>query len=159
MESHHWQIILNFLPMVGTTISTFVLIAGLLIKNDKLKLTAIILILFMSVSGFIIHKIGEKTEQGLYNDPTINHTAFVAFEETAQPAFFMHSVAGALSLVALALYNKRKKAFNIIGIVILSLSIPTIGLMSYAGYLDGKVKHVEINTVFPINPIGAVISP
>lgn len=150
-----WQIFLHYLPIIGTTISTFVLIAGLLIKSDRLKLIAIILIFFMSVLGFVVHKAEEKAEQRLENDTSMYQPAIVAHKETALPAFVMHSIAGVLSLIALALYNTRKKAFNILGTVILALSLTAAGLMSYAGYLDEKIHHVEINTVFPMSSIGA----
>ncbi len=145
MTAAHWHLLINHLPIIGTTISTFLLIAGLLLKNDQLKIISLLLILVMSVFGFIAHETGERAEHSLENDMTVNHAAIEEHEEAAKPAFIVHNIAGFFSLVALALYKKKKRIFNIIGVFIVVLTLSATGLMSYAGYLGGKIRHSEIN--------------
>ncbi len=144
MTAAHWHLIVNHLPIIGTTISTFLLIAGLLLKNGQLKVISMILILIMSVFGFIAHETGEKAEQSIKKEMYINEAAIEAHEEAAKPAFIVHNIAGLLSIIALLLYKKKKKIFNIIGVGIIIISLSAAGLMSYAGYLGGKIRHTEI---------------
>lgn len=145
MASATWQLIINYLPIIGTTISTFLLIAGLLVKNDKLKLIAIVLILVMSTLGFIVFETSEKTERILESDITINHAAVLAHEYASKPAFLAHTIAGLFSLIALILYKKKKKVFNIIGTAIVAFTLFSAGLMSYAGYLGDRITHAGVN--------------
>jgi uncharacterized membrane protein len=149
MTAAYWHLILNHLPIIGTTIATFLLIAGLLLKNDQLKLISIILIFTMSVFGFLAHETGERAEDQLKNDPTISEQAIEQHEEAAKPAFIVHNIAGFLSLVALAFYRKKRKVFNAIGILIVVISLAAAGLMSYAGYLGGKIRHDEAVVTIP----------
>lgn len=145
MTAAHWHLIINHLPIIGTTLSTILLITGLLLKNNQLKFIAVILILVMSVFGFLVHETGEKAEQRVKNDLSINEVAIEAHEEAAKPAFVVHSIAGLLSLMALFFYKKKKNLFNIISVLIISISLSAAALMSYAGYLGGKIRHTEIS--------------
>ena len=145
MTAAHWHLIISHLPIIGTTISIILLISGLLLKNGQLKLIAIIFILIMSVFGFLVHETGEKAEQQLKDEQSINEAAIEAHEEAAKPAFVVHNIAGFLSIMALLFYKKKKKLFNIIGILIISSSLSAAALMSYAGYLGGKIRHTEIS--------------
>lgn len=149
MTAAHWHLILNHLPIIGTTIATFLLIAGLLLKNNQLKLISIILIFIMSIFGFLAHKTGERAEKQLRNDPTINEVAVEQHEEAAKPAFIIHNIAGILSMAALAFYRFKKKVFNAIGVFIVVISLSAAGLMSYAGYLGGKIRHDEAVVTLP----------
>lgn len=148
MTAAHWHLIVNHLPIIGTTISTFLLITGLLLKNGQLKLISVVLILIMSVFGFITHETGEKAEAEINKDLTVNEAAIEAHEEAAKPAFIVHNIAGLLSITALLLYKKKKKVFNIIGISIVIISLSAAGLMSYAGYLGGKIRHSELTSSY-----------
>jgi uncharacterized membrane protein YphA (DoxX/SURF4 family) len=153
MTAAHWHLILNHLPIIGTTLCTFLLIAGLLLKNEQLKIIALALIIIMSVFGFIVHETGEKAERQLKNDATINQAMLEEHEEAAKPAFIVHNIAGLLSITGLLLYKRKKKAFNIIAVVIVALSLSAAGFMSYAGYLGGKIKHGELNSEAIYTPV------
>ena len=146
MTAAHWHLIVNHLPIIGTTISTFILIAGLLLKNNQMKLVSIVFLVIMSIFGFIAHETGEKAEHALRKDPTINEAALEAHEEASKPAFMVHNIVGLLSIISLALYRKRRKAFRVLAICIVAFSLTAAGLMSYAGYLGGKIRHVEISS-------------
>jgi len=141
MTAAHWHLVLNHIPIIGTTISTLLLIAGLLLKNEQLKLITVILILIMSVFGVIVHETGEKTENNIKKDVTVNQSMVEQHEEAAKPAFIVHNIAGVLSLIALFVYKKKRKTFNIIASLIVVISLSAAGLMSYAGYLGGKIRH------------------
>jgi uncharacterized membrane protein len=149
MTAAHWHLILNHLPIIGTTIATFLLIAGLFLKNDQLKLISIILIFIMSIFGFLAHETGERAERQLKKDATISEQAIEQHEEAAKPAFIVQNIAGILSIVALLFYRKKKKVFNTIGIGIVVISLSAAGLMSYAGYLGGKIRHDEAVVTIP----------
>lgn len=143
MTAAHWHLVLNHIPIIGTTISTLLLIAGLLLKNEQLKLISVIFIMIMSVFGVIVHETGKKTEREIKKDLTINQDAVEQHEEAAKPAFLVHNIAGILSLIALILFKKKRKAFNVIASIIVVISLSAAGLMSYAGYLGGKIRHSQ----------------
>lgn len=143
MTAAHWHLVLNHIPIIGTTISTLLLIAGLLLKNEQLKIISVIFILAMSVFGVIVHETGEKTERNIKNDQTVNQYAVEQHEEAAKPAFLVHNVAGMLSLIALTFYKKKRKVFNVVASLIVVISLSAAGLMSYAGYLGGKIRHSQ----------------
>jgi uncharacterized membrane protein len=144
MTATHWHLIVNHLPIIGTTLSTFLLLAGILLKNKQLQIIALSLILLMSVFGFIAHETGERAEGAARQEQNINQAAVEAHEEAAKPAFLVHNIAGLVSLIALVSY-KRKKLFNILGICVVGVALVAAGLMSYAGYMGGKIRHSNLN--------------
>jgi len=141
MTASHWHVIINHLPIIGTSICTLFLLMGLILKNDQIKLISIGSIIVMTVFGFIAHKTGENAEHSIQQTHEM-HEAIEAHEEAAQPGFIMHNIAGILSLITLVLY-KKKKIFNALAIVLMILCLLTVSSLGYAGYLGGKIRHEE----------------
>jgi uncharacterized membrane protein len=144
MTATHWHLIVNHLPIIGTTLSTFLLLAGILLKNRQLQLISVSLIFVMSVFGFIAHETGEKAERAVKQEQAVTDAALEAHEEAAKPAFLVHNIAGLLAIIAL-IFSKKAKLFNALGICMVVVALTAAGLMSYAGYLGGKIRHSNLN--------------
>lgn len=141
MTASHWHVIINHLPIIGTTICTLFLLMGLILKNNQIKIISIGMIVIMSVFGFIAHETGERAEHSIRQTEAM-HEAIEAHEEAAKPGFIMHNIAGLLSLITLAVF-KKKKIFNILASLLVVLCIITVSSLGYAGYLGGKIRHEE----------------
>lgn len=143
MTASHWHLVINHLPIIGTTLATIFLLAGIILKNKPMQVVAIGFIFVMSIFGFIAHETGEKAEHSIENTVGINESALETHEEAAKPAFIVHNITGLLSIVGLILFGLRKKAANWLAILIFISGLASAGLMSYAGYLGGKIRHQE----------------
>ena len=65
MEGAHLHLLLNHFPVIGTIISTLVLIAGMVLKNDTIKKTALALVVFTALMTIPAFLSGEDAEEAL----------------------------------------------------------------------------------------------
>lgn len=145
MTATHWHLVINHLPIIGTTLATIFLLAGIILKNKPMQIVSIGFIFIMSIFGFIAHETGEKAEHAIENYAGVNEAAIETHEEAAKPAFIVHNITGAFSILGLILFSLRKKSASWLAIIIFLGGLTSAGLMSYAGYLGGKIRHPEVS--------------
>lgn len=144
MTATHWHLVVNHLPIIGTTIATIFLLSGIILKNKVTQVIATIFIVIMSAFGFIAHQTGEKAEHSIEGYTGVNESAIESHEEAAKPAFIVHNITGILGILGLILFGLKRRAASWFVVIIFIGGVASAGLMSYVGYLGGKIRHPEV---------------
>lgn len=144
MNTAHWHLILNHLPIIGTLGGVVVLFYGLLRKSNDTKVLGAFLILAMAIISVIVMETGEAAEEVVEKIPGISEAAMEAHEDAAKIANGILIASGVLATISLTLHFFKKNAVTIAMSATLLLSSVAFGFMGYTGYLGGKIRHTEI---------------
>lgn len=145
MSPLHIHLALNHLPVIGTFIAFFLLLAGLILKQEPIIKVTMALLVLLSLSGIIVYKTGEPTEESAENLPGVNEQVIETHEEMAEKAIGALIILGIVSLGGLSIYRKNdlppvyKKS-------VLLICIITGILLLRTAYLGGQIRHTEIRS-------------
>src|SRR5262245_10921687 len=106
MNTAHWHLLLNHIPVTGVVLGTLVLIAGQLLKNDTVRRTALGIFVFASLMAVPAYLTGEGAEEMAEKLPGVTETAIEAHEESGKTFLILAILTGALALLAF-FYGKR----------------------------------------------------
>lgn len=143
MNATHLHLITNHLPVVGFALSAIALIWGMYSKSRSTLLLAFTLIFISAVGGFIAGNTGESAEEAVENNIGITHDSIHEHEEAAEAAMPFVIASGILSLVAGFLLFKNHKFAGLSQWALLLAVTAGCGLSMRAGWLGGKIRHVQ----------------
>ncbi|MFN8700089.1 MAG: hypothetical protein ACK500_05530 [Flavobacteriales bacterium] len=145
MNAIHLHLIANHIPILGSVIGLFVLLAGFFFRNREVRITAAAILLFASIGGVVTNKSGEEAEEVVEDLPGVSHDLIHEHEEMAEKA--MPFILATAVLAAASLFGeiKRKKFARIASLLLLISALGVSTLSGYAGYLGGKIRHPEID--------------
>ena len=146
MNTAHFHILVNHLPIVGLLIGILVLIAGLLLKKSEIKLTALGILIFSAPSSFFAFFTGEGAEEVVENMSGISETLIHVHEEYAESFFTLTLVLGAVALIAFIAEIKKLKYGRLLVILVLLLAISDGILAKFVGTSGGEIRHSEIRS-------------
>ena len=144
MNNAHFHLVVNHLPIVGLIIGTLTLIAGLLLKQREVKLTALSVFIFSAVTSIIAFYTGEGAEEVVENISGISETLIHTHEEYAESFFTLTLVLGSLSLIGFIAEIKSNKYAKHLTYLILVIAIADGVLAKYVGTSGGEIRHTEI---------------
>jgi uncharacterized membrane protein len=159
MNSIHWHLLLNHIPIIGTMVATAFLVAGFAFKSKPIKMAALGAVFVLSICAIVANKTGENAEESIENVAGINEQMLDEHEDAAGPALVTHVVAGLLSAIALFLLYKEKKGAEIAFIIALLVTLTAVGLMARVGYLGGQIRHTEISSAAGPNGEAGTATP
>tara|TARA_R110002074_G_scaffold20852_1_gene65354 strand:+ start:5938 stop:6426 length:489 start_codon:yes stop_codon:yes gene_type:complete len=146
MNDAHFHLVVNHLPIVGVLIGLLVLSAGLIMKKPQIKSTALGIFIFSALTTIVAFLTGEGAEEIVENLPGISETLIHKHEEYAELFLATMQILGVVSLITLFLQYK-KLSFSKYGFVlILLLSMASIGVAKYVGTSGGEITHIEIRS-------------
>lgn len=149
MNTAHWHLVLNHLPIVGTYLSLLVLFVGILIRNQNIKNTGLglfILAALMAIPAFLT---GEGAEDVLESAGQASKQFIEAHEEMAEKAFWICEALGVLSLIALFTSIKSMKIARTMSLIVFVAGILASALWIRVGNSGGEIRHTEIRTGNP----------
>lgn len=141
----HLHLLLNHFPIIGTAISIFVLLTGILKKSDDVKKTAILILILTAFVTIPVYLTGDKAQEmieGNYDD--VEESYIEPHEDLALYSFIAMDIAGAIGLLSLLMYRKPKILPNSFTYFILAVLLIVNGMMAYTANLGGKIHHPEI---------------
>jgi formate hydrogenlyase subunit 3/multisubunit Na+/H+ antiporter MnhD subunit len=144
MNNAHFHLVVNHLPIVGLLIGTLILIAGLLVKQRDVKLTALGVFIFTAITSIVAFYTGEGAEDGVENIAGISETLIHTHEEYAVSFFTISLIIGGLALIVLIAEIKKLKYTKYFIYLILLLALADDVLAKYVGTSGGKIRHSEI---------------
>jgi len=149
MNDAHLHLVVNHFPIIGTIFGLGILIAGLVLKNNSVKNTAYVLLVFAAIFAFISMSTGEGAEEMVEDMPNIGKQIIHEHEELAEKLALLLYATGIFSLVALYTSLKNHKFSKIASYITLVLAIGAAVLGSSVGTSGGEIRHTEIrdNTV------------
>ena len=154
MNQTHIHLIITHLPIFGSLLGGMVLAYGLLTKTKQTLIAAYILLIISSLGAGIAYLTGEGAEEGVEKIPGIIKNMIGQHEEFALIALISLILLGISSIFGIFFAVKQSALTFKIAITTLIISFISFGIISYTGYLGGKIRHTEIENKSP-----AVIQP
>ncbi|MBK8382559.1 MAG: hypothetical protein IPL16_11860 [Ignavibacteria bacterium] len=109
MNAAHLHLLLNHFPIIGTAISIFVLLIGIIKKSDDVKKTSILILILTAFITIPVYLTGDKAQEmieGNYDD--VDESFIESHEDFALYSFIAMDIAGAIGLFSMFLYRKPK---------------------------------------------------
>lgn len=154
MNQTHIHLIITHLPIFGSLLGGIVLVHGLLTKTKQTLIAAYILLIITSLGAGIAYLTGEGAEDGVEKIPGIVKSMIGQHEEVALIALISLILVGISSIFGIFFTVKQSPLTFKIAFTTLIICFISFGIISYTGYLGGKIRHTEID-----NKPSVVIQP
>jgi formate hydrogenlyase subunit 3/multisubunit Na+/H+ antiporter MnhD subunit len=147
MNTVHWHLLLNHLPIIGGIIGMGILVAGFVLKNNPIvKRTALGVFVFSAVFAIPAFLTGEGAEEAVENLPGVMESLIEEHEDLGKLFLLLVSTLGVVSLLALFADIKKLKAAKTLYFLVLLVGMVSIYFGATTGVSGGKVRHTEIRT-------------
>lgn len=144
MNSAHFHLVVNHLPIIFPIAGCIVLAIGMGFKAEMVKRTAYFLFTIGAVSAAMAMNSGEGAEEIVEEMKQISHELIHEHEENAESMAILSYLLGIASLVALWASWKGKSFSNLLSYVVAALALVTIFLGKQTGTSGGEIRHTEI---------------
>lgn len=164
INTPHWHLLFNHLPVVGGMFSTLLLIYALVRRNAELKRASLIAWIIVAIMAFASAQTGGPAARSIRGLAGVNGAMIREHSEAADFAAALSYAAGALSLLGLVLafrrkdvvidktnghayeaYRRYKEPPSWAMIVVLVVGLVQVAAMMRTANLGGEVRHPEIN--------------
>ena len=145
MNTAHWHLLLNHLPMVGIVIGTSILAFGFLYKNQPvIKMTALGVFVFSAAIAIPAYLTGEGAEDIAEKLPGVTEGFIEEHEDLGKIFLILAEALGGLSLITLIALRFKNKFTPILFGMILLIGAGTAIFAKQVGTSGGLVRHTEI---------------
>ena len=150
MNDAHWHLVVNHFPIIGTIFGLGILISGLILKNNSVKIVAYSLFTIAALFTALSMSTGEGAEELVEDMPNIGKQIIHEHEELAEKLALVLYAIGALSLVSIYFSIKKISLLKYTTIVTLLLALMGVFLAQKVGTSGGEIRHTEIRANSPI---------
>ncbi len=153
MNDAHLHMVVNHFPIIGTIFGLGILISGLILKNNSVKIVAYSLFTIAALFTALSMSTGEGAEELVEDMPNIGKQIIHEHEELAEKLALVLYAIGALSLVSIYFSIKKISLLKYTTIVTLLLAVISVFLAQKVGTSGGEIRHTEIraNSNLPID--------
>jgi uncharacterized membrane protein len=144
MNNAHLHMVVNHFPIIGTILAIGILIAGLLTKNNGVKITSYFVFIISAIFGLMSMATGDGAEELVKDMPNIGWKIIHEHEEIAEKLALLLDVIGVLSVVALYFNFKKNPKEKIVSLIILGIAIASLVVIQKVGTSGGEIRHTEI---------------
>ncbi len=144
MDAPHFHLIINHVPIVGTIISIFILLIGLLLRNRDLIKTALSIFILGAIITIPVFFSGEAAEEIVEDLPGISELYLEDHEEMGETAMMLLETLGFLAIVNIGFVIRKHKmdlTFSAITLVVAIMVSIYVGMTANSG---GKIMHKEL---------------
>lgn len=147
MNTAHWHLLLNHLPIVGTIIGTLILVAGFIFKNNStIKQTALGVFVFSALCAIPAYLTGEGAEEVVEKLPGVTENIIESHEDLGKIFLIVVGTLGMLSLVTFFSERFKSKAASVLYVAILITALGTSVFAKQVGTSGGEIRHTEIGS-------------
>lgn len=146
MDAVHIHLMLTHFPIIGTLLAIGVLLYGLIIRSDQVKIAALGLMVAMALVAIPVFLTGEGAEEAVEHLAGVSETIIEAHEELAEKAIWLMGALGVISLINLVLIARKAAVARVLTFVTLLAASTTFGVFAKVGNLGGQIRHSEIRT-------------
>ncbi len=150
MNPAYLHILTNHFPIVGIIIGTLLLISGMILKNEGIRLSGLGTIVFASVMAIVADLTGDPAKDALRNLPGISESLINRHEDIASVSMFLMIPAGLLAALTIYSIIKKERSVNFLTIITLALALLSCAVMGYVGHTGGQIKHDEFRSTSAI---------
>lgn len=152
MNTAHWHLALNHVPVVGTVIGTLILTAGLVLKNNaSVKRTGLGVLILSTLFAIPVYLTGEGAEEIVEKMPGVTENFIEKHEDLGKVFFILLGILGVLSLITFVADSTKKRISSLLYIVVLVIALGLSIFGKQVGSSGGEIRHTEIRnqTVTP----------
>jgi hypothetical protein len=145
MNAAHFHIVINHFPVIGTLITLFLLLIGIVKKSDDVKKAAMLVLILTSLVTIPVYLSGDEAQEmveGNYDD--VDEKFIDEHEDFALYSFIAMDLVGAVAMLSMFLYKKPKELPNSFAVLMLALVLVVNGMMAYTANLGGRIHHPEV---------------
>jgi hypothetical protein len=142
MNYSHVHIVLNHFPTIGTVLGLGLFIYALLRKNDELKEISFVIFMVMALLGVPTFITGAAAERAIGDRADVG--LIEVHKDAAVLAFTFLGITGTFAWLGLWQARRFKGIAQWNKMVVLVLSLITVGLMVNTGSMGGEISHPEI---------------
>jgi hypothetical protein len=143
MNTAHWHLMLNHIPLVGMLLAAIIFLIGIIIENTVVRRTAFIIMIFSALMIIPAFLTGEGSEDQVESISGVSGAAIERHEELAEAYIFAASVTGILAAVAFfASYRIRYQ--RLMNFVLLAAVGVTLYMAANLANAGGAIRHTEI---------------
>lgn len=146
MNEAHLHLAVNHLPIVAVIIGTLVLLIGILLKKEQVKLTGLGIYIFSSFTAIMANATGEGAEEIAEELPGVTEALIHQHEELAESFLLLSIILGIVALGTFFLAWKKHR-FSLFGYIFaLLLGAGAILSGKMVGTSGGEIRHTEIRS-------------
>lgn len=143
MDSTHFHLIANHVPIIFIAVGICILTVGMLMRKEDLKKTALVVFFAAGLITIPVYLTGEGAEDRVESLAGVSESLIEEHEDAAKPALIAALVLGALASAGL-LSARWPKVYAGVVVCVLGMSLVTEALMFRAAAVGGQVRHSEI---------------
>jgi uncharacterized membrane protein len=151
MNSAHWHLVLNHIPVLGVWFALAWMLTALILRNVVMMRSSWVLLVVCALMTIPVYLTGEPAEEAVEHLPGVSEQILDQHEDLGQPALVGMLILGALALGSLGVSWRNEKWVRPLGISSLFLTIVCGGLIGYTAFLGGQIRHSEIRSGTSIN--------
>ena len=146
MNTAHFHLMVNHLPLVGVLIGLFVLAFGVFFKKEDIIRTATGIFIFSSLMSAAAFLSGEEAEEVVEDMQGVSETMIHIHEESAELFLIMTTILGIGAILVLILSFTQARYKTICNYCLLILSVITLVISFNTGNSGGQIRHSEIRS-------------
>jgi hypothetical protein len=157
MDLAHTHLLLNHFPTIGFIIGGGLFLLSLVTNSNDLKRASLVVLLGIALLAIPTYITGNGAQDAIKSLPGISKSLIEAHEGAAFVALGFMEFTGAFAWLGLWQFRRLARVPNWNLLVILVLTLVSLGLMTRASNLGGEIRHAEIRAVQEtVAPGGAV---
>jgi len=145
MNTAHWHLLLNHLPMVGIVLGTIILAGGYMFKNNPtIKATALGVFVMAALVAIPAYLTGEGAEDVAEKLPGVTEGFIENHEDLGKIFLILAEGLGVLAIFTFILHALKSKWVPILFGIVFIAGIGTSIFAKQVGTSGGQVRHTEI---------------
>jgi uncharacterized membrane protein len=144
MNAVHLHLITNHVPIIGAFFGILVLVYGLIRKNPTTLAASYIVFIFSAATGLVAYFTGDGAAHAVKDLADVSRPIIKAHANIAKFFLVAYVLLAILSVIA---FIKAKNHFDQVkklAMIVLVISIITLGIGAYTGLLGGQIRHSEV---------------
>lgn len=137
------HVVINHFPIVGVIIAALILIAGLLFKNEGIRISGLGTLIFSALMAVVADLTGDPAKDAVRALPDVAASLINRHEDMASIGLFIIIPAGLLAALTLYSILQKERAVRFLYIFTLVLTLMSCGAMVYVGHTGGQIRHSE----------------
>lgn len=150
----HIHLLLNHFPTIGFFIGLALLVFGMLVKSDHLKVASLVTLVGIALLSIPVYATGSGAQQQICGplgvpgpcelDATVSLTRIQMHESLAFVSYVLIVLVGGLAWMGLWLFRRLKRipTWNVAAVLVLGLI--AFGTVAQAANIGGEIRHTEI---------------
>lgn len=145
MNTAHWHLALNHVPLIGTIIGTFILTAGIVLKkNESIKRTGLSVLILSALFAIPVYLTGEGAEELVEKMPGVTDGIIEKHESSGKVFMIFLEILGILSLITFIADWTKKRISSLLYAIVFFIALGLSILGKQVGSSGGEIRHTEI---------------